>query len=768
QVCAAVAYAHRNLIVHRDLKPSNILVTADGETKLLDFGIAKLVDAEQGDGRTATQARMMTPEYAAPEQVLGEPITTATDVYAIGVLLYELLSGRLPYARADAGSISWSKAVVEDMPESLVRALGRTTGAAKATTAQVAAATRGVNVSTLRRSLRGDLDRIVQRALAKEPESRYPSVTALADDVRAIVEGRAISGGSRRYRLRKFARRHWLPLAATAAILLTLLASGTAFVWQARQTAHEARATLAVKDFLLGLFTAVDPREAKGREISAHELLDRGAQRIGRNHVLDATQKAEIEGMLGRIYFRLGLFDQANKLQEDAIQALALDPSRALLLAQTESDRADTLVGLGDQKNAVALADDAIRVVDGLPQASAADRVHAVQARVGVAMDQRDFAAAKRYSETELDLVRDAQVEPVVLFHSLLAAGGANWGLGKIAEAESNYRDALAVALRDAGPDDLDVAQARTNLGLALQSGSRYSDAAEFEQLALATYQKVLGVDHPLALSVRRDLGLGFYHRGLYAQARESLERVLAAQRTKLGADHPALAGTEINLGLVYIDSNDLVAAEQTLGDAQRIFEKKYGHEYQGTRIAIGNLAVVHMIQGDLQRAEADIGEVRNQESRLGLDERELYITFYRLGEIKRRQGDFAAAVTYDRRALDASLRDGGEHNRYSAMAHHYLGLALRDRGDLADAERELRAALASYAGYIPQAAHPLAANVRYDLALLLIQRDADRTEGVRLLTEAVALREKFLGVDEPRTQAARDALNKARGSPKA
>src|SRR5262249_53169841 len=113
QVCAAVAYAHRNLVVHRDLKPSNILVTAEGEAKLLRFGIGKLLDAEGGAGETATQARMMTPEYAAPEQVLGEAITTATDVYAIGVLMYELLSGRLPYARADAGAISWSKAVVE-------------------------------------------------------------------------------------------------------------------------------------------------------------------------------------------------------------------------------------------------------------------------------------------------------------------------------------------------------------------------------------------------------------------------------------------------------------------------------------------------------------------------------------------------------------------------------------------------------------------------------------------------------------------------------
>jgi serine/threonine protein kinase len=769
QVCAAVAYAHRNLIVHRDLKPSNILVTAEGEVKLLDFGIAKLVDADRSEGRTATQSRMMTPEYAAPEQVLGEPITTATDVYAIGVLVYELLSGRSPYARADAGAVSWAKAVIEEAPESLGRALSRPVAGNADTGAAAAAmvAARDATLPALRRRLRGDLDRIVQRALAKEPEARYPSVEALADDLRAVIDDRAISGGSRRYRVRKFARRHWLPLAASAMILATLLASGAAVVWQARQTEHQAHTTLAVKDFLLGLFTAVDPREAKGREVSAHELLDRGAQRIERDHVLDASQKGEIEATLGRIYFQLALYDQANKLQENSIEVLAGDPAQALLLARTEVERVETLIGLGDQKAAATLVDDAMRRIEGLAQATVTDRARVLHARTRLAIDQRDFVAAKRYSDDELVLIRGTQVEPRMLYGALASAGGASWGLGKMREAETSYREALAVALRDAEPDDLNLALARTNLALALQGQSRYVEAGEMDELALAIYRKTLGEDHPLTMSTQRDLGLSYYHRGLYAKARELLEHALATQRKKLGNDHPQLAGTEINLGLLYIDSNDLPAAEAALNDALRIFEKKYGREFPGTRIVIGNLAVMHMLQGKLELAESEMKEVRAQESKLGVSERDSSMTFYRLGEVVRRRGDAAAAVTFDRRALDAARLDGGEGTRYAAMAHHYLGLALRDNGDDAGAERELRAALASYADYIPQAEHPLAANVRYDLGLLLIQRPTGRAEGLRLLNEAVALREKFLGVDDPRTQAARDALHKAQGSAK-
>ena len=323
QVCTAVAYAHRNLIVHRDLKPSNIFVTTEGEVKLLDFGIAKLLDAETSDSRTETQARMMTPEYASPEQVLGEPITTATDVYAIGVLIYELLSGRLPYARADAGTISWSKAVVEEAPEPVYRALSRVTTRKDSTSGDAVAAARGVALTALRRSLRGDLERILQRALAKAPEARYASVGALAADLSAYLDGHALSGGTRTYRMRKFMRRHWLPLAAAVLVVAILLASGGAIVWQARQVAREAENTLQIKNFLYGLFTAVDPRTAKGRVVSANELLDRGAERVQRNSSLDAEQRAEIEATLGRIYYQLGLSDKARGLQESALKVFS-------------------------------------------------------------------------------------------------------------------------------------------------------------------------------------------------------------------------------------------------------------------------------------------------------------------------------------------------------------------------------------------------------------------------------------------------------------
>lgn len=766
QVCAAVAYAHRNLIVHRDLKPSNILITAEGEAKLLDFGIAKFLDADAGAGATATQARMMTPEYAAPEQVLGGPITTATDVYAIGVLLYELLSGRPPYARADAGTISWPQAVVEEMPEPLARALSRTLPGRDRPTGERIAAARSSNVTALRRALRGDLDRIVRRALAKDAESRYASINDLAEDLRAFAAGRAISGGSRRYRLRMFVRRHWLPLGAAAAIVLLLIGGSAAIVWQSRQIVHEAQNTLQVKNFLLGLFTAVDPREAKGREVSARELLDRGAERIDRHKALDPEQRAEIESTLGRIYYQLGLYDQADTLQSGAIAVLSAMPSQVLKLARAQVERSDTLDARGDLKRAAELAEHASVTLRDLPEATVEDRTRAAHSRARVAIDQRDFAKAREFSEAEIALARQAATtDSALLFGALMTSGAASWGLAQPERAEVTWREAVAVAERDGR--ELDVAKGRGNLGMALQRESRYAEAKAVEEQSLAAYEKALGPDHAFTMGVRADLALSNYHLGHYAAARTMMEQVVAAERKRLGNDHPAIAGTEINLGLLLVDSGDAAAAERVLTEAVAIFEKRYGRDYEGVRIALGGLALAHAALGQLDKAQSEFEEVIARANKPGTGESGGFVDRYRLGDVKRLQGDLPGAIELQRAALAASRKEYGENSRYTATAHQYLALSLRDSGDDAGAAGEFRAALAAYASYLPNAEHPLAATTRYELALLLLKHDDTRAEALRLLAEAADLREKFLGADDPKTKQARLALSQARAAVK-
>ncbi len=778
KVCDAVEHAHRNLIVHRDIKSSNILVTPDGEPKLLDFGIAKPLAEVAGAELTGTMMRPMTREFAAPEQVLGEPVTTATDVYSLGVLIYLLLSGRMPYRRAALGQSGWTKAILEEQPEPLDRAVTRTVvhesaanddGLATHPSSLIdigsLATTRSTTPQALKRSLHGDLDRIIQRSIAKSPNARYTTVSALAQDLRAYIDGRAISGGTRTYRLRKFARRYWLPLAAAALLLLVVVGGSLIVAADARKIAHEATTKLAVKDFLLGLFAAVDPHEAKGKNITARELLDRGVQSIEYDRVLDNAQKAEIDATLGGIYYQLGLFDQASALQKTAIEAMAGDSGQALLLAETEAEHARTLIDLGDPKSAAALAADAMTKLDAIPRVTAIERARVLSVQASVASEMRDFGAMKRCAEAELALIRGADVDPKLLFTALIMAGGASWGLRDPTQAMSYFRQSLEVASRNAGPQDLNVGTAQANIAMVMRYESRFPEAVELDEQALASYLKVLGPDHAKVMNTKRDLALSHYHLGEYAKARAGFEQVLASQRANLGRRHPAVAGTDINLGLVLTDCGDLPGAEQALTEAITIFREKFGHDYEGARLALGDLAVVQTLQGHLDLAESELVEIRDVQQKSDPESHGDSSLISRLGEIQRLRGNANEAVSLQRQALALVQKERGENSRFTAMNHHFTGLALRDAGDAAGAIGELRAALASFAGYLPNARHPLAATTRTELAALLARDPATQAEAISLATEALSIRSDFLGADDPRThesQAFVDGLKKA------
>jgi eukaryotic-like serine/threonine-protein kinase len=762
KVCDAVQYAHRNLIVHRDLKPSNILVTADGEPKLLDFGIAKpLANTAAGDELTNTQATPMTREYAAPEQVLGDPITIATDVYALGVLLYLLLCGQMPYRRAALGQISWTKAILEEMPEPLERAVGRDVG--KGDAASVASS-RSTSAPALKRTLRGDLEHVVQRALAKSPESRYATVSAMANDLRAFLDGRPVSGGTRTYKMRKFVRRHWLPMSVGTIAILAVLGGAAGIAWEARQREHEAERALreehttkAVKDFLFGLFTAVDPHEAKGRDITARELLDRGAQRIELNMPEQPALKAELQSVLGRIYYQLGLYAPAGELQKHAIDTLKVSGDEPLLLARSEIDRANTLSDTGDLAAATMLANDALDRLRTLPGSSPNDRVRALYALGSIAVNKRDFAEAKRQADAALEIAHDASIDDELLGYTLLQSGNANWGLHQLDAAEANYRQLLAQAVRTQGSEGLMVATAHINLGIIFASRSLYAQAIEETQKALDIDLKVRGPQHSKVADERAAIGQYYSHQGHYRRARELLEQVVAWQRANLAADNPAVAGTLINLGTALVEIPDVDAAKHAFAEAQQIWQAKYGPEFMGVQVAKADLAYVYRLKGELGRAEAGLLEMKQFEEKHGQgDDPELY---YQLGELRRLQGNLQDAVKLNQQAVQFAHSAPGESSEAAALAHHYLGLALRDSGDLAGAERELRAALASFGGYLPKAEHPLAATTRLELGLLLAAHADTRAESVRLLSEAVAIREQFLGVDDLRARQAQAEL---------
>ncbi|MEO7064092.1 MAG: serine/threonine-protein kinase [Dokdonella sp.] len=751
QVCAAVAHAHAHLVVHRDLKPSNILVLADGNAKLLDFGVAKLIERAASEPLTIDATAALTPGYAAPEQITGAPISTATDVHALGAILCRLLAGHSAFGSERSTPAQLARAVVDDEPRRL------TDFGADLDITAIAAA-RSTTPERLRRALRGDLEVIVAKALKKSPEQRYASAQALADDVRRHLEHRPITvrADSAAYRARRFMRRHWLPLCAAALLMLVVIVSATLIAAQSRQTAREARATLAVKDFLFGLFTAVDPAEARGKEISARELLDRGRERVEADAHGDPALKAELRATLGRIYGQLGLFPQAVELQQHAIAALKSAGSMPGLLVRTEIEYANSLREQGDLKGASAAVLDAQQNLEAWPKSTVEDQIRVLTARAKIEISRRDFASAKRYADASVALGKASPVDTALQAESTWTKASAEWGLKSLDRAEADFREALRLMTLAQGDSSPRVGILHGNLAMVMRSQSKYAQALTEGETGLAIDQRTLGPKHPTVANDHATLGLTHYHLGHYQQARELLEQAADVQRSGVGIDSPARAGFLINLGLVLIEIPDLDAAEKAFTESLRIWQGKYGKEFPGTLVALAGLGRVHLLQGRLDQAQTELSEVHAMDVKLGV--RDDYANLYELGELHRARHDTLAAVTLDREAVQRARHDTGERSRYSALAHHYLGLALRDSGDAVAAESELRAALAAF-GYIPDAAHPWAATTRLELSRLLAQRPGTADEVHHLLAEALAIRERFFGADDPRTLEVRNEL---------
>ena len=314
-VCDAVSYAHSNLIVHRDIKPSNIMVDDNRQPRLLDFGIAKILSEEE-TSRTQTSMRALTPDYAAPEQFIGGVVTTAVDVYALGGLLFELLSGSRPFGRVSGSALDIEREI---------RHRGAPTFADSSTDLEAAerekiALRRGLSWRRLLRTINGDLEKIALKALRNEPERRYASVDAFATDLRRYLDGLPVQAraDTLSYRIRKFASRHPLGLPLGIVAVLGLLATSGLALQQARQAELEAAKANQTRDFVTSLFEFAGPDKSLGEQLTARQLLDLGSTRIDQELADQPQLHAEMLLLLANTYGQLGLYDTAKPLARQA------------------------------------------------------------------------------------------------------------------------------------------------------------------------------------------------------------------------------------------------------------------------------------------------------------------------------------------------------------------------------------------------------------------------------------------------------------------
>ena len=523
-VCRAVHYAHQSLIVHRDLKPGNILVTEDGQVKLLDFGIAKLLAEERARSTLPTREghRWMTPEYATPEQIREEPITTTTDVYQLGLILYELLTGVRAFDFEGCTPSARDQIICEQNPAR-------------------------PSIHRYPKALRGDLDTIVLKALRKDPSRRYASAEMFAEDIERHLSGLPVVArpDTLAYRSGKFIRRHrWgLGVAASVFIMIAALTGFYAFeITQQRDRAQfEAQKAQKVSGFLTNVLAMTDPHIGRGRTITPEGILDIGARRITDELSEHPEVQVDLMNVIGSAYRNLGLYRKALAQHEHAlvISERHLGPA-SVATATTQNNLGEVLYYLGRYETAA-----------GYYQRSLAARRAALgdsHADIGQSLNNLALVdrALERYDSAERRL-REAEA----IFSEQL---GNHWrtanaisNLARILvmqkrydEAADLYSRALAMHMNlpSASRNEIATAMSRTNFGVLLRLRGEYAAAEEAHRRALTDFRRLLKKDHPFIGIALYRLGLSLQDRDLYAQAEEHYREALQIFRRTLPDNH--------------------------------------------------------------------------------------------------------------------------------------------------------------------------------------------------------------------------------------
>jgi len=598
-VCEAVQYAHRHAVIHRDLKPSNILVKTDGTPRLLDFGIAKQVqDLAAAPDQTRTAARLMTPAYAAPEQIRMAQPGVQTDVYSLGVILYELLAGRLPFDLSNRTPGEAEAMVIAGNPE------------------KPSAAASGAGPRTASRAAWSDLDVLCLTAMHQDPERRYRSVEALIRDIDRFLKNQPLEArpDNLRYKLGKFVRRNSRAVSASALALIVVVGLVIFFTVRltiARNVAlAEARRTQRVQRFMTNLFEGGDREAGPADSLRVVTLVDRGVQEA---RALDAEPEiqAELYLTLGGIYQKLGKFDQADSLLRSSLD------ERKRIFGPDHPQVAESLVALGLLRVDQAQWDDAERMVrDGLAMskrnlpAGHPDIAKGTLALGKVLAGRGDYNHAIPMLEEVVVLRSTPATAPADLAAALTELANAHFYAGHYDDSDALNRRALAIYTQLFGEHHPLVANALINLGSSQFDRGNYAEAERLERKALAITQAWFGKDHPETASTGTILGRALMFQGHYDEAVDLFERTLAIQERIYGTVHPRVASALNELGGAALRRGNFDEAIARFTRVAEIYRTLYHDQHYLIGLALSNLASVYIEKKDYPRAEQLFHEV--------------------------------------------------------------------------------------------------------------------------------------------------------------
>ena len=740
-VCEAVRYAHQNLVVHRDLKPSNIFVTAEGLPKLLDFGIAKVLAATDQAAATQTVMRLLTPDYAAPEQFHGGAITTATDVYALGVVLYELLADTRPQ-RSMSSDANPALATFAPPPSAAInRAIG--------------------NAGARRRALRGDLDRIVLTALATDPQHRYSSAEALANDIRCYLDGRPIAARGDRtwYRLRKFVRRNRYVLGAAVIVFAVCLTATIVSLHQAHIARDQAQRADAVRQFLVGVFQQANPDENKGQPISAHQLLEKGEQQIEGSFKNQPALEADVIALLVTLYSSLGDYTRLGPLHARAL-ALSEDPRvpddvRGHMLA----DVADVVVE-GKFATSLAQAQRALALLEVEPERSAQDiaKVHGIIGRNLAILGDSSSAVALLHKTLPQD-------EALLGDHNEMV--GYEWAyLSRALRKRKRYDDAAAAIGRAQaifghiyGDNSNRVAILIDEAGDLYSATGDYARAEEAYRKTLNIYLNSLDPKHSSILWVRSDLLGTIESSGRYIEALPQRLAMLEESDISTNID-PLLKSTQYScVGIDYRELGRFDEARSMLEQALALTAQSEGPRSANSLSMRQDLGTVLQLQGLYAQSDVVFGEALAASLEQGSNTSYEACRFrHEIGQNLRLEHRYIEAIE-QLQALtrDACMPPGNDTDIWPPQVLATLSEAQLDAGDAATASNTADTAM-TYARKAFSPRHfrlgiPLFAQARSKLAL------KKSSEAEALLREALALRSPPHPAADPRVLEVKTAL---------
>jgi len=637
-VCEAVQYAHSNAVIHRDLKPSNILVKKDGTIRLLDFGIAKQMEGlNLPVDQTLTGLRLMTPAYASPEQIRGERVGIQTDVYSLGVILYELLVGQLPFDLSNLTPAEAATVITEHEP-------GKPSVAAKRTTTSA-------NVPLADNAAWSDLDVLCLTAMRKETQRRYRSVEALIRDVDCFLAGEPLEAraDSVGYRIGKFVRRNRQPVIAATVVftaIVGLVVFFTVRLTRARNLAQaKAAQTQRIQQFMMNLFQGGDEAAGPAMDMKVVTMMDRGVQQAQTLNA-DPRVQADLYETLGSIYQKLGKLDRADALLQQAFG------QRQQLFGQNSTEAAESLVALGQLRSDQAHYEEAEELIRqgldierrSLPRDNPA--VLTAETALGAVLASRGNydQAIPMLEEAVRAQSGGAQATPG-LANSLSELASAHYEAGHYKIADPLFRRLLEMHRQLYGMRHPLVAEDLFSLGAVQQDLGYYPAAEAFCRQSLDITQSYYGINHPKTAADLTALGRALLYQNKFDEATANLQQALAIQEHIYGSVHPAVAEAVNELGNVASLQSHYNEAETQFRRVAEIYRAIYGDHHYLVAIALSNLAYNYLNKKDYTRAEGLFRDVvRRFTETLSADNVNTGIAHIKLGRTLLRENSYADA----------------------------------------------------------------------------------------------------------------------------